>query len=112
MSAPRFSGSPRRIRRISNPPHLGFHIDGVDGLTEILERELPGLRPDLCVLTGDYRFEDSGDCAAVYPRMRRIVKSIHSRHGVYAILGNHDAAEMVSALDEFGARMLMNEAVE
>src|SRR5581483_10587163 len=43
--------------------HLSdLHIDGVDGLTEKLAHLLPGIEADLCVLTGDYRFEDEGPC--------------------------------------------------
>jgi hypothetical protein len=91
-----------------------FHIDGVDGLAEALERALSSLdaEPDVCVFTGDYRFEDSGDCRAVYPRMRKVVRSIRAKHGIYGILGNHDAAEIAFALEEFGVRMLVNEAAE
>ena len=93
--------------------HLSdFHIDGVEGLTEVLERMLPALHPDLCVFTGDYRFEDHGDCQAIYPRMRRIVKSIHAKYGIYGILGNHDAGEIALTLEEYGVRMLVNEAAE
>jgi uncharacterized protein len=96
-----------RILQISD-----FHIDGVDGLAEALERALSNLEtePDVCVFTGDYRFEDSGDCAAVYPRMERVIRSIRAKHGIYGILGNHDAAEMAFALEQFGVRMLVNEA--
>jgi len=91
-----------------------FHIDGVDGLAEALERALSSLdvEPDVCVFTGDYRFEDSGDCQLVYPRMRKVVRSIRAKHGIYGILGNHDAAEIAVALEEFGVRMLVNEAAE
>jgi uncharacterized protein len=91
-----------------------FHIDGVDGLAEALEQALSNLpvEPDLCVFTGDYRFEDLGDCQAVYPRMRKVVHSIRAKHGIYGILGNHDAAEMAFALEEFGVRMLVNDAAE
>lgn len=91
-----------------------FHIDGVDGLAEALEQALSGLdlEPDVCVFTGDYRFEDSGDCQAVYPRMRKVVRSIRAKHGIFGILGNHDAAEMAFALEEFGVRMLVNESAE
>ena len=89
-----------------------FHIDGTDGLDEAIERALSGLEADLCVLTGDYRFEDYGDCEAVYPPMRRLVHSIRSRQGIYGILGNHDSGEIAHALEDLGVRMLVNEAAE
>jgi hypothetical protein len=87
-----------------------FHIDGVDGLAEALTPILQGLQPDVCVFTGDYRFEDRGTCSEVYPRMRRIVDAISAKHGIYAILGNHDAAEIAFALEDMGVRMLVNES--
>jgi hypothetical protein len=102
---PAFEGF--RILQISD-----FHIDGVDGLAEALEQALSELEPDICVFTGDYRFEDLGDCQAVYPRMRKVVRSIRAKHGIFGILGNHDAAEMAFALEEFGVRMLVNESAE
>jgi hypothetical protein len=41
--------------------HLAdLHIDGMEGLAEILAHQLAGLPVDLCVLTGDYRFEVYG----------------------------------------------------
>ncbi len=93
--------------------HLSdFHIDGVDDLAERLETILKDLRPNLCVFTGDYRFELMGSCEAVYPRMRKIVTSICADHGIIAILGNHDSSEIAYALEEMGVRMLVNEAVE
>jgi len=89
-----------------------FHIDGVDGLAEALERAISELQPepDLCVFTGDYRFEDLGDCQRVYPRMQTAVRGIRAPHGIYGILGNHDAAEIACRLEEFGVHMLVNEA--
>ena len=93
--------------------HLSdLHIDGTNGLAEVLVPILRNLRPDLCVMTGDYRFEDRGSCAAVYPLMKQVVSSIQARYGVFGILGNHDAAEIALGLEELGVRMLVNEAVE
>ncbi len=89
-----------------------LHIDGVDGLAEALESVLSALSPDLCVITGDYRFEVDGSCDEVYPRMRSIVSSISAKHGIFAILGNHDVSEIAFELEEMGVRMLINEAVE
>lgn len=93
--------------------HLSdLHIDGVDGLSEALATALSDLNPDVCLMTGDYRFEDDGPCHAVYPRMRRVIDSISARHGIFGTLGNHDASEIAYALTAMGVRMLVNEAIE
>jgi uncharacterized protein len=92
--------------------HLSdFHIDGNSALADRLVSAIRGLKPDLCVFTGDYRFESRGPSDGVYPLMRSIICSITSKHGVFGILGNHDAAEIAFALEDMGVRMLVNEAV-
>lgn len=88
-----------------------LHIDKLDGLAERLAALIAPLRPDLCVFTGDYRYEIRGDCSEVYRRMRTVLTPIHAPHGILGILGNHDAAEIASWLADQGVRMLMNDAV-
>lgn len=100
---PAFDGF--RILQISD-----LHIDGTDGLAEALSIVLRGIDADVCVLTGDYRFEDFGPCDEVYPRMQTVLSGISARHGIYGILGNHDTAELAYALEEMGVRMLINDA--
>jgi predicted MPP superfamily phosphohydrolase len=93
--------------------HLAdLHIDGMDGLTEVVAEIISECDVDLCVMTGDYRFETYGSCAAVYPRIQKIHSKIRTEFGVLAILGNHDAAEMAFEFEKYGIRMLVNEAVE
>ncbi|MGH9582576.1 MAG: metallophosphoesterase [Bryobacteraceae bacterium] len=94
-----------RILHISD-----LHIDGMDGLAEAIAEKIAGLRVDLCVFTGDYRFHNEGSCERVYPRLERILSSIHAEQGIYGILGNHDASEIAFRLEEMGVRMLVNEA--
>jgi predicted MPP superfamily phosphohydrolase len=89
-----------------------FHIDGVDGLAERLVPVLREMRLDLCVFTGDYRFEDRGPSEGVYPRMRKVVEAISAEHGILGILGNHDSAQMAFGMEELGVRMLVNENIE
>jgi predicted MPP superfamily phosphohydrolase len=62
------------------------------------------------VFTGDYRFDDRGPCEAVYPRMRTVVDSIRSRHGIYGILGNHDPGDAALRLQAMGVQMLVNDS--
>lgn len=93
--------------------HLSdFHIDEIEGLAEALAPVLRGLRPDICVMTGDYRFEISGPCEEAYRRMGLVLSAISTRFGTIGILGNHDAAEMAFRFERMNVRMLINEAVE
>ena len=89
-----------------------LHIDGMDGLAEIVAERIAGLHADLCVMTGDYRFELVGPCEEVYPRLRTILSSVHADHGVVAVMGNHDESDMAGEIEKLGVRMLINEAVE
>ena len=93
--------------------HLAdLHIDGVDGLAEIVAERLRGVDADLCVMTGDYRFEITGPCDEVYRGLRTILSSVRAHHGTVAILGNHDESCMAVELENLGVQMLINEAVQ
>jgi predicted MPP superfamily phosphohydrolase len=100
-----FSGL--RILQLSD-----LHIDGLPELTDIICERLDSLEVDLCVLTGDYRYELNGKDHRVFPRMESIISSIRSRHGILGILGNHDSTEMARRFQDQGVRMLINEAYE
>lgn len=92
--------------------HLAdLHIDGLDGLAEIVAEHVSGLEADLCVMTGDYRFGLQGPCDRVYPRLRTILSSIQTTWGIVGILGNHDEADMAVELENLGIRMLINDAI-
>jgi predicted MPP superfamily phosphohydrolase len=93
--------------------HLSdLHIDGVEGLAERTAEIVGTLPVDVCVMTGDYRFEIFGSCEQVYPRMSLILEAIRSRHGVFGILGNHDLAEIAIELQKMGVNMLINDGAE
>jgi predicted MPP superfamily phosphohydrolase len=105
-----FANLPSRLEGFRILHLSDFHIDGVDGLAEVLAERLAFCPVDLCVLTGDYRFDVRGRCDMVYPRMRRILHAVRSRHGVLGILGNHDCADIAIGLEAMGVRMLINES--
>ena len=93
--------------------HLSdLHVDGIEGFAECLRSRIQGLEVDLCVLTGDYRFKMRGPCDDVYPQMARILSGVNARLGIVGVLGNHDVAEEVPALERMGVRMLVNAALE
>jgi predicted MPP superfamily phosphohydrolase len=89
-----------------------LHIDGIDGLDEIVGDMVARLPVDICVLTGDYRYRLHGDCTEVYRRIQRILNRVDSVHGTFGILGNHDTAAMALELEQIGVRMLVNESIE
>ena len=93
--------------------HLSdLHIDCREELPAIVAGMVRGRPADICVLTGDFRFDVEGPCDAVYRGMRTVLKAIETRSGVLGILGNHDEADIAPALSEMGVRMLINDAAE
>jgi uncharacterized protein len=105
-----FPNLPSRFNGFTILQLSDLHIDGLEGLTDRLIALTSDLPVDLCVLTGDYRFEVEGSCESVNREMRRLVPVLQSRHGCIGILGNHDFLEEVEVLEHLGVRMLLNSA--
>ena len=83
------------------------HVESSQGALHHLETILPGLKYDLCVLTGDYRGPTFGHYDAALTGMQQLRS--HLAGPVYAVLGNHDTIRMVPGLEAMGIRMLLNE---
>ncbi|MFH2000729.1 MAG: metallophosphoesterase, partial [Planctomycetota bacterium] len=92
--------------------HLSdLHIDGLAGLTETICGKIQGLEYDLCLLSGDYRFEIYGPFHNVAHHMGILIDAIEAPDGIIGILGNHDFLEASNILENFGVNMLINQAV-
>lgn len=91
-----------------------LHYDGLrlsdSMLTEAIEASNQA-QPDLVVLTGDYVTDDPTPIKALVERL----KTLKSRYGTYAVLGNHDIsvpgsqAAVTDAFTAGGIRVLWNE---
>lgn len=66
--------------------HLGTLIS--NGRLETLVNKVNGEQPDLILLAGDVFDEDLGPVIA--NNMGDLLKNLRAKHGVYAILGNHE----------------------
>ncbi len=86
-----------------------LHIDITEGLAEAIIAALQGVTYDLCVVTGDYRWQTSGSDKKTLAEMRKLIP--HLQQPAYAILGNHDFLEIVPSLEEMGLPFLLNETV-
>ncbi len=92
--------------------HLSdLHIDEILDGGECLFRTVAALKYDLCVLTGDYRFDTYGVYDETIDRMAKLMGVLNCSDGVVGILGNHDFIEMVPGLEEMGITMLLNESM-
>jgi predicted MPP superfamily phosphohydrolase len=90
--------------------HLSdLHIDASESLVEAILETVKPLDHDICVLTGDYRFETHGDPARAIHNLGRLRTLL--AEPVYAVLGNHDPVALLPALEGMGVRVLMNEHV-
>jgi len=87
-----------------------LHLDGIDGLLDVLVDRLEGLEYDLCLLGGDVRMELYGPMAPALRRLRQLLAHVNAAHGVLGVLGNHDCIEMVPDFEEAGVVMLVNDS--
>src|SRR5205823_1077996 len=72
-----------RVLHLSDTHHSPLtSLDHIKRAVKVANR----LKPDLCVLTGDYVSHHSEYIAPV----AEVLGDLHARHGIYACLGNHD----------------------
>jgi len=89
--------------------HLSdMHADISTGAMRRVIELLPGVRYDICVLTGDFRGQTFGAFEPTVEALARVRH--HLGEEVYGVLGNHDTICMVPALEDLGIHMLLNEA--
>ncbi len=88
-----------------------LHVDALPEAMAAARVHAAEVEVDLCVLTGDYRYRVSGPHEQILPGMRGLVANVRARHGICAVLGNHDCADMVPAFEALGIIMLINESL-
>ena len=87
-----------------------LHLDGLNELTPAIVDRIKDLKVDLCLIGGDIRMEIYGDVEPSLRYLRHLVSHIHSKHGIFGVLGNHDCIEMVPDFEEVGVLMLVNDS--
>ena len=85
-----------------------MHVDISEEAMRQLAELLPGLRCDLCVLTGDFRGKTYGPFDAALDGLTWLRPLLPEP--AYAVLGNHDSILMVPGLEAIGIRVLLNES--
>ena len=88
-----------------------LHIDGYPGLGRRVAQVVSGLSFDLCVITGDFRFSDTGRYLHIVEELNELVPALKCPLGIYGILGNHDYIEMAPLIEAAGVPLLLNEQV-
>lgn len=92
--------------------HLSdLHLDAYPGFGGRVAAALRGQQFDLAVLTGDFRFYDTGRYQQLDAELAALAPALACRFGAYGILGNHDFIEMAPLIERAGVRLLLNEAV-
>lgn len=88
-----------------------LHLDSTKGVEDAIIKKIENLEYDLCVMTGDYRNRTHGNFKQILLPMEKLVKTINSKDGILAVLGNHDTYQLVNYMEEMGIRVLNNETV-
>ncbi|MCP4991184.1 MAG: metallophosphoesterase [Colwellia sp.] len=90
--------------------HLSdIHLDGIAGLTEKIITEISVLDYDMCVITGDFRFDKRTFHPDEMTATLELLDAINAPDGVWAVLGNHDCIEVAQTLEQHGVQVLLNE---
>ena len=89
--------------------HVGdLHVDALPEFPFHLAERIAGLEYDACCFTGDLRYRKHGSVGPALDGFRVVREQM--RGPVYAVLGNHDTAEMRAPLEALDVRVLVNEA--
>jgi hypothetical protein len=95
-----------RILQISDP-----HLDGLPELAGIARRLVSGVNVDLVAITGDIHASPRAPLARSTMPLADLLTGPKVRDRVVAVLGNHDPASMVDALEHVGITALINESL-
>lgn len=91
--------------------HLSdLHLDSLDGITEAISDAIADEQFDICVLTGDYRFDTQGSYKQIVKPLKEITEKIKTEFGILAVLGNHDTCKIVNYQKDLKVRFLINES--
>lgn len=88
-----------------------IHADIIHDDGQKLLDLLGDTKPDLAVITGDFRFLTRDAYDKALENTSRMLEVIDAPYGAWGILGNHDFIEFVPELESAGLKMLLNEAV-
>lgn len=91
--------------------HLSdLHMESIPDQGSRLREILQTIDADLCVITGDFRYEHFGSHSETLKTLEELLVGMgHFSQGVYAALGNHDCLAMVPELEALGVKVLVNE---
>lgn len=91
--------------------HLSdLHVGNIAGQLAEMARALAGIRADLVVLTGDFQTRGLPGPGVVAAELSPLLAALDTPEAPLAILGNHDEADLVEALEGIGVRVLINQA--
>jgi len=84
------------------------HLDILPALADVAARLLDGIEVDLLALTGDVHGRHRHPLSQSVDPLKRVLAGVTVRDRRLAVLGNHDPAEMVEALEGLGFETLVN----
>lgn len=108
------TGLPNRLQGVRLVQLSDFHFDGIRLSKTMLEAAIAACnaaQPDLILLTGDFVTDTPTPIHELAPRLTHL----QSKHGTFAVLGNHDIryrhsqAEITEALQQHDIQVLWNQ---
>lgn len=89
-----------------------FHFFDNTRFIESIRAICDGVACDVCVITGDFPFDDATPMDIAMDATQRVLRGISSGHGFFSCLGNNDRLAHAERLRAMGVTVLMNDHVE
>lgn len=86
-----------------------IHVGQMEGIIEAATAAVSELDVDLAVIGGDVQTWGGPAPEELEQQMRPLLSGISARHGIAAVLGNHDSHVVADMLASLGVRVLLNE---
>lgn len=84
------------------------HFDTLPELADAARRLMAGIEVDMLALTGDVQGEHGAPPPRSVELLAHALGEVRVRHERIAVLGNHDAADMIGLLEPLGFDVLVN----
>ena len=87
-----------------------LHLDGMEGIADLIKQRLDTVDFDLLLIGGDIRMKTYGSIQPAITELQSLMEAVDAPYGTFGVLGNHDCLEMLPEMEDARVIMLVNDS--